>query len=274
MDYELRELSFGETIGKAFNLYVDNFLPIFAMSLISIAPSFVFGIMEEKVMTDGVMMENLLSMDQGIISSIITFVTTAIMQGVMIDFISRRYLGHDTYLSDTFKDAPNYIGRLIGLSIVSTIIVVLPALIAIIPFLGWIVALIAILVLSISLSFAPHVMVIEKTGIIEALDRSWYLAGKNRLKIAGILLVTGIITSVLSAVVMAVMNINFYDITTLLAQMNSEEFIIASSIIRALSAPFTSCALILMYFNLRIQKDGFDIEHLARRFSDLDDQVK
>jgi hypothetical protein len=42
MKYELRRLSFGETLGQAFNLYFDNFVPLFLISLICSLPTILF----------------------------------------------------------------------------------------------------------------------------------------------------------------------------------------------------------------------------------------
>jgi energy-coupling factor transporter transmembrane protein EcfT len=40
----------------------------------------------------------------------------------------------------------------------------------------------------------------------------------------------------------------------------------------SLVAPFYSCIMVLIYFNLRIEKEGFDVEHLVNQFSLPDNQ--
>jgi hypothetical protein len=43
--------------------------------------------------------------------------------------------------------------------------------------------------------------------------------------------------------------------------------IVISILPQIITLPFSSILLILLYFNLRIEKEGFDLEHLASQFS-------
>lgn len=96
------------------------------------------------------------------------------------------------------------------------------------------------------------------------MKRSWTLTAGSKLGIFGILFISALITFgfnlIFAQITKAIVGYTF-------AGELSFRALLPSIVQSALLLPFTSCIAILVYFNLRIEKEGFAIEHLAQNFS-------
>lgn len=106
---------------------------------------------------------------------------------------------------------------------------------------------------------APSVM-LERLGPIAALRRSWYLVRGATPRVFGIMLLVVIITSILSAIVSALLSVltgvGDTNVQLVLTQL-------ASLIVSILIQPITFIVVVLLYYDMRIRREAFDIEMLA-----------
>jgi hypothetical protein len=84
MKYELRRLSFGETLGQAFNLYFDNFIPVFMISFVCSLPTILF-MHTTGIGTDDVALNPLLSR---LILILLSLSMTTLCTALTIELIS------------------------------------------------------------------------------------------------------------------------------------------------------------------------------------------
>jgi hypothetical protein len=108
--------------------------------------------------------------------------------------------------------------------------------------------------------FAAPIVMLERAGARAALRRSWQLVRGSTARVFGITLLVGLITGILGAIVGALLNVltQFGDesIRLLLTQL-------ASLIVAILIQPISFIVVVLLYYDVRIRKEAFDIEMLA-----------
>jgi hypothetical protein len=125
---------------------------------------------------------------------------------------------------------------------------------------------IAALLLTVRLSFYPQTVVVEGQGPIECLTRSWKLVAGQMWRTLGIYLVISILGSVLLGIILLL----FIALGALLGvtiQQPLESYALIVTffeLIRLLTTmlvqPFTLIGLTLLYYDLRVRKEGLDME--------------
>lgn len=133
--------------------------------------------------------------------------------------------------------------------------------------------IIAALVLSTRLGFYPQAVVVEGQGPIESISRSWRLVKGMMWRTVGIVLVLTFLGGVLSTIILLLLLaigglvgvtidnpiesygliVSFFELIQLLSTM--------------LVLPFTLIGLTLLYYDLRVRKEGLDLELQANALS-------
>ncbi len=136
----------------------------------------------------------------------------------------------------------------LGSSGAAILVVVLPAV------------LIAAVVMYTRWLFAAPIVMLERAKPAAALRRSWQLVRGSTPRVFGITLLVGLITGILSAIVGALLNVltQFGDanIHLVLTQL-------AALVVAVLIQPISFIVVVLLYYDLRIRREAFDIEMLA-----------
>jgi hypothetical protein len=133
--------------------------------------------------------------------------------------------------------------------------------------LGLLVLVVVMFFLTTRLAFVTAVVVLERTGVVEAFRRSWRLTGGNQFwRIFGIRLLTSFIVSLAAQVVAVPLAI----VTMVLAAGVGDlsRFYIWQAVITgvtglitgALTTPFTAGVDSLLYVDQRIRREGFDVQ--------------
>jgi len=118
----------------------------------------------------------------------------------------------------------------------------------------------------ISWSFALPALFVEDVRGVKALRRSFALVRKRWWPVFGTVAVGYILASVVSAVaqgVFALVIVAGVDSSSVLAVIVIS---LAGLVGLALTTPFQAALLLVIYFDLRVRKEGFDLELLAERF--------
>lgn len=108
------------------------------------------------------------------------------------------------------------------------------------------------------LSFAPQVVMLEGLPATKALTRSWHLTRGDRLRILGLVML------------MSVAIVSIYGTSTFLAHVLFRSDVVAGVVTQVgYSAiyPVMHVALVLIYFDSRVRKEGFDVALLAAQVS-------
>lgn len=180
MKYELRKLSFGETLGEAFNLYFDNFIPLFFITLVSSIPAIVLVHSIGLGGPTGSMEAKLLNL---VILLVLYVGVNTIATALIIELISKKYLKQHQSTGQYLKNVLPFIFPIIGLSILMVIIIGVGLLLFIIPGIYFALGLIP----------ASLILIVERKKVMDSISRSFFLTKGKKLEIFGFLLVLGII---------------------------------------------------------------------------------
>ena len=114
-------------------------------------------------------------------------------------------------------------------------------------------------------SLTVAAMMAENIGPIRGLGRSWNLISGMWWRSFGILLVVGIMQAIISYA--------FYIVVLLLSAAISSGTVqlavisVATTLLGALINPITPIGITLLYFDLRVRKEGLDLDQLAQQTS-------
>ncbi len=257
MKYELRNYSFGQTIGKGFNLYIDNFLYVVGISLILYLPLFYFDFFAEPTETEGFNR----TYYYGLLYYIITiFFLTAIITKI----VSKKYLGMNVSIKDYYLINPPRLFPLLILILIN-ILIYIPWLIVayyyytidvsfVIP--GLFLFLIPTMIMMIGISVSVNVLIMEDVSAIESLKRSWRLTKGKRWPIFGLIGLFNGFNWLMTS-----------HITDLIANYYPVAYDMSEYMLTALADPIIDCIFVVVYYNLLIEKEGFNVEHLADQFT-------
>lgn len=223
----------------------------------------------------------------GSVLVLLTSVGVLILQGVLIIPIARAVLDERTGFAELWRLAGRRILPLIGLGAilfllwtvsVGVLVLILVGLslaledaaIAIVV-IGVLAAVAAAIWLNIKWIMAPAALMLEGVGPITALRRSWTLTTGNWWRTFGILVLTAIIVSIITQVVAAPVSFLAFGFGSFSTTPASTEAALLESlpvllIVQAVTAVFTAVGFAfqagvtaLLYVDLRIRREGFDI---------------
>jgi len=119
--------------------------------------------------------------------------------------------------------------------------------------------------LAIRWSMSLAAMMAENIGPIQGFSRSWNLVKGQWWRTFGVLLVVGILQAVISLALGAMFGIVAGAATTGDVRLAVEA--IGSTLLSTLVSPITTIAVVLLYFDLRVRKEGLDLDQLAQQSS-------
>lgn len=240
----LRPLSAGETLDVSFGLFRRLFVPLITISVLCTALPTLINIYVTAA--GGVLARPGLYFANLLLSVILSSVAAA----GTIHLISETYLGRELPAGEALRRALPYVPRLIALSIIWTILVGVGFLLLIVP--G--------VILLCGLVLATQAMIIESLdGPVAALGRSWALTKGHRMRMFGLLLA-----------VFAMLMIPMMALGVVLGLVGAATGptgeLISQAVVGVLSLvlmPLFYCMLTVAYYDLRVRKEGFDLELLA-----------
>ena len=227
-----------------------------------------------------------------IVGALLTALATTILTGLLIVAVSRSVLGRIATPGEVWERTRGRILPLIGQTLLITLITVIAdtiilvigiVLIAVIatsimgpdPGAGAIIAtvlvalaltvlvLIAAVFLIVRLSLAPAALMLENTGVVEGIGRSWALTRGSFWRVLGILALAGLITGLVTGTLSFGLGMVFGIISVGLPATQpfvSAVTVLLTSILSALVLPFTAAVTALTYIDLRMRTEGLDVE--------------
>lgn len=280
---ELRPLSAGEVLDHSFGLFRRLFVPLVVIQVLCSGLPFLFSIYAEA---RGGMQPAL-----AFPTYLLAFVLGALASAATAYLISESYLGRSLTAGDALRRAVPRMASVMVLSLGLGLVVVtaaLPSLIAIgaggafatlamqeggsttgvgggaaLLLVGIALLVLPVLVFS-GLSVATTALVLEHIGAGKAMSRSWYLTKGFRLRIVGLMLV-----------VLIVVLIPLLAIGGLAGAFSGAEpstgtdvlFATLTGVVSLIVTPLLYCVLTLLYYDLRVRKEAFDLEMLAQTLS-------
>lgn len=233
----------------------------------SFAPQYPLGLNADDVFAI-TMLLSLLMFALGIAQSL---VVNLIMIGALNRAISRRYHGRETSLVDAYNVGLRRYWRVLVATLLQGIGLFALGLVLgislVIPCFGWVLALLLLVLvafLSTRWGLLIPVAVLERAGPIEALRRSWRLTSGLVWRTFGVFLLSAILAWVLSTVPLYLVQVVLLPLYSVSALLVAAIQTVIASIGQILVYPVTIGILTLLYYDLRIRKEGYDVELLVR----------
>jgi sorbitol-specific phosphotransferase system component IIC len=238
VEYEIRAMSFGEILDTGFRILRNHFVLLAGLEAIVFVPP--------RLATDILSRGSDLTDPFVLLSGMIpVFLALLILQPIIMAAITHAigesYLSRSVTFGGALRFALSIVLPLLGTWILASLIVLVGFALLIIP--G--------LILLLMFALLTPVMVTEKIFGFAAMERSWALMKGNMLRALGLLIVTGILSSALTAGV------------DLVAGFMPFIGSVVAGVVQGAANAFGAAALVVLYFDTRCRKEAFDLEHLA-----------
>lgn len=251
----LRPLTTGELLDRTFSLYKDHFLLFVGIIALPHLFSLAFGLAN-------VQLRSLLgftgaggNFEWTMVALAVAFTVGAIAQAATVVAVSELHLGRPTSVIDSYRRVKDSIVGVILLTFVMVLGVGIGAMFLFIP--G--------IVLGMMWSLAVPAVVLEDSSLLEAMSRSANLTEGYRWRV----FVIWVLFFVLSASVTLLLQWPIRAVA--LSAIRSHSAVIPLAWIRAastvagfmascLAAPLATIAFSLLYYDLRVRKEAFDLQ--------------
>jgi hypothetical protein len=182
------------------------------------------------------------------------------------------YLGHRVVVGPTFRFAVSRIHSILWISILQVLAVVVPVFVLVLlavlvsDELGIVILVLLVIpaiVAYFRFIFGSTVLVVEGRKGSKALRRSWRLVKGSFWKVFGAFLLAALLSGVVESILSIPGTIAFAAI----GPAGWPFYAISLSLAAIVTTPFTTLITVLLYFDLRIRKEAFDLEVMAHEMS-------
>ena len=252
--------NFGDILGETFRIYGRNFLKLLAIAAIVEVILWVVGTILGFSLWQPIYMYIMSGGNIGFLAPLIVMgiillvsyiVAYPLMIGALIHAVSEQYLRQTLSVGQAYGFAWRRFGAILGAWILAFLAVagIIAICISVVTFswVGWIcivVGSVAAIYLMVGWIFLCQAALLEGLGPIAALSRSWALVKGNWWRVFGIMLVVGIIAVAIGAILGIIP-------------------VVGGIIGSILVAPITITSATLLYYDLRVRKEGYSLEALA-----------
>jgi hypothetical protein len=244
----LRPLSLGEVLDVSFGLYRSRFAPLL---VVSVACQLVPSLLSAYFGTTGTMFVNIPLL---LLYYALAIVLSAVGVAASTFIVSDAYLGRQTSASAALGRAMTMIGRIILVSMASSLLI----------FVGFLLLIVPGIVLLSGLILSTVVTVLETPeSSTAAMGRSWELTKGFRGKVLLTMICVGLllmVPTITVGVIWGVVGASTGDV----GMVGTE---VVTSLLSILIYPFFYVVLTVIYYDLRVRKEGFDLELLASQMA-------
>lgn len=247
----LKPLSLGETLDVAFGLYRNLFLTLLIITVVTRALPLVLSVYIESA--GGALVHLGLYFATLLLNAVLGAIAAAASTFV----IAENYMGRRLEAGEAFGRASPFVGRLIMLALLSGLVIGV----------GFILLIIPGLILMAGLLLGTPALVLEGLpSATRAMGRSWNLTRGHRWRVLGALVVVGVLLLLpfIAAGGLAASSVSLdSDVsgpisTTLLVAVTG------AALLQTLIYPLFYCVLTVLYYDLRVRKEAYDLEVLAQ----------
>lgn len=239
-----------------------------------------------------------------LLSLIQAVVVLQLINGALANAVSRRYLNQPVTVLGAYDLGISGIASLIGAGLIVTLLVgmlslllfgcvigvfalliasvaqqsadtgIVVAILSIFGVIGGtIVASLLIALVAVRFLFVPQAIVLEHCGPLEALGRSWQLIRGSFWRVLGISILLGILVYILAAIPSGMLGAIVGAVLTapetlILRQTLSTLF---GYLVQILVIPLQLITYTLLYYDLRVRKEGYDLQLRAASYSPADE---
>ena len=221
------------------------------MSLVGVGPTFTLEFPADTVEEPSEpLMINLWEM----LGVLVSFIFSILAGGAIIYAVGRHYLGSAVLVQRSYRYAWARFPKLLGVFVIVALILIVPLV------LSFFIIGIPLLVFGIVvLLFATHAVAIEQMGPTDAVKRSWNVVQGNWWRSLGLLVV--ITLAFMGAALLIFIPAGKFLPAVLIALL--------SAAFSAVVTPIATIAITALYFDLRVRKEQFTHNDLARELGEI-----
>jgi hypothetical protein len=265
----LRPLSAGDIVDEAIGLYRRNFRLFLSIGAVVLVPAGVIQLVLALLAGDAALgIFTISSLSWWVLSVLVSFVSYVAVISTMALAASERWMDRPITVGEAFRRVSERLGSLVGLVLLyGAILLGLSVTIVGIPF---------AIYLFVAWLLSVQVLLVERTGIRSALGRSRELVAGHWWRVVGIAILLAIIQAIISAFFTLPATVFGFgsvfsdpassDISPLVIALDS----IGTTAGQIVVGPIAYCAYILLYYDLRVRKEGLDIELTAQSLGLID----
>lgn len=287
----LRPLRLGELLDRAIRLYRANFLTFIGIIAVVYVPLMILQTAVSTLVSSS-MIGSFSTPDEifsnsgywiGILASVVLgLVQFVLVQGIATGALTRavadNYLGKKTSILDAYrgigKSWLTLIGALLFLGLISILLFVW----WLVPCIGWFTGLgMLFFLLSVVNPLVPPVVVLENQGVLDSIQRAWSLARRRFWPVLGYVLVLALFSLIVVNGPAAIVSML---LTWAVPSLGDPTMaLILTSVVQGLVTlvfvllyyPLQMSAFTLIYFDLRVRTEGFDLALLTMEASGTTD---
>jgi len=262
--FDIRPMGLADILDSSIRLYRHNFGPFLGIVAIAWAPALAIQLYAMhwymSLFISGQPSEvDFLSLAGGamalvLASAVVYLVAVPLAQGALIWAISKRYLGQTIGIGEAYRVVVDKLGHIV-------LAIILTSLVA---FLGTLACVIPGIVFAFMFSFTIPEVVLGNRNAVDAMRRSWELAAYDFWKVV----LTLFVLSLLVGIIGAALGAPFQWVTMIPVPAEKMTLLYTFSggmrgLVQVILQPVQIVGTILLYYDLRIRKEGFDIQLLA-----------
>jgi len=259
----LKTMKVVEILDASFRLYRDNFVTFLGILAGAYVPVILIELLTRRAMMS--------SLNPGaprdphdsgavavyglvmLLMALLTMVAFSLATGALTRAVSSRYLNEPASIGACYSFIVGILLKYLGTNLLYGLVIGLGLLLCVVP--G--------LIFAIMFAFTSPIVVLEGLGGTSAMGRSRQLARGNWLRIIGMGLLMIIVQLLLQLGLGAALGLVVPKMTTSAGSID----LINQGVTQVFSmilAPFLSVAWILLYYDIRIRSEAFDLEVLAK----------
>jgi hypothetical protein len=246
----LRPMDYGEILNEAFDLYKRNFGLFAGIGACVYIPYYLFVALGARypIVTA--------------VASIVFYIPMAAANGAIIKALADRYLGREATIAGSWA----YVFRRLVPYFLTAILAVLLFMI------GFILLCVPGIIVAFWLYFLYNVMIVEDRFYVEAIQRSRELAAGQWGRIFVVAVLSFLIYGAALLVLGMIVGMQFVFMgkagAAVVPLWVSVFRGLAQGVTTSLMAPIVTLMSVLLYFDVRVRKEGFDIELLSQEMGD------
>ena len=238
----------GRVIGRAATILSQHFVIFFPVAVVAAAPQVLLvqrslEAMASRTVGPDAFIETFIMIGVGmVLAGVLALLTQAVMLHAAFQAMRHRPVS----FGDSLRVGLSRVLPILGLGIVMFVLLLL----------GFIALVIPMFILLTMWWVATPACVVERTGPWTSLKRSAELTKGHRWKVFGVMFLLAIINSIASGILDIVFGLIGNDVVTILGRL----------IVAALYTAYGAIAVVMAYHDLRVAKEGIDIEQIAAVF--------
>ena len=254
-------MTFGEILDRGIKMLLSRLPTFFAIGFVLMLPVLAIQLLQPQL-------QSAAGLATSLIVLVVTIIFSFVYSGAVVDVIAKDYLGKPVSVGSAISYAFKRFGDLFVTAILAGLVIGLGFFLLIVP--G--------IIFAIWFVFVTQVVMVEGMGGSKALSRSKSLTEGHRGRIFGILFVMGLLLGLINfgltlglATILPVQEIMRTPMGLVGGPINYTNFCITVFIQYLLTivfSSFQSICVTLMYFDLRVRKEAYDLEVLATQTSE------